>query len=175
MKKLGFASVVFLGLILGQVGAQTDAEVSQLQEKAIRHLENKMPGWKHQRGEPIRGSKGVLVDFWSLEKRKVKIEVVPYSSAQRAKDAFVQFSKYEPEREDLKGFGDDAFAWGYAQSNVAFRRGRFIIYVSSYAAVESDPDARTLTPIQKYERQRSEMKKWSNEFAKHMATAIDQP
>jgi len=175
MKKPVFACVVFLGLLLGQVTAQTDAELSRLEEKSNRHLENKMPGWKHERGEPIRGSEGVLVDFWSFQKRKVKIEVVPYSSAQTAKDAFLQFSKYEPEREDLKGLGDDAFAWGYAGANVAFRRGRFIIYVSSYAAVESDPDARSLTPEQMDKRQRSEMKKWSKEFAKQMSTAIDQP
>jgi len=134
-----------------------------------------MVGWKHQRSEPIRGSEGVLVDFWSFEKRKVKIEVVPYSSAQKAKDAFDEFKKYEPDRENLNGFGDDAYAWGYALSNATFRRGRFIVYVSSYAAVESDPDAKTLTPEQKNARQIAEMKKWSKEFAKHMATAIDQP
>lgn len=175
MKRTVLVSAVFLGLIVGQVMAQTDAEVTRLQEKASRHLEDKMPGWRHERGESIRGSERVSVDFWSFQKRKVKIEVVPYSSAQRAKDAFAQFSNYEPDREDLKGFGGDAFAWGYEQSNVAFRRGRFIIYVSSYAAVESDSDAQTLTPTQKHERQRSEMKKWSKEFAKHMATAIDLP
>lgn len=175
MKRTVLVSAVFLGLIVGQVTAQTDVEVTRLQEKASRHLEDKMPGWTHQRGEPFRGSERVSVDFWSFQKRKVKIEVVPYASAQGAKDAFVEFSKYEPEREELKGLGDDAFAWGFAQSNVAFRRGRFIIYVSSYAAVEDDPDGRTLTSGQKDQRRRSEMKKWSKEFAKQMSTAIDQP
>jgi hypothetical protein len=175
MRRIVFASAWSLVLLLGHVAAQTDAEVSSLQEKATRHLESTMPGWKHERGEPIRGSERTSVDFWSFQQRKVKIEVVPYGSAQRAKDAFQEFSKYEPEREELTGFGDDAFAWGYAQSNVAFRRGRFIIYVSSYAAVESDPDGRTLSAEQKNQRQRSEMRKWSKEFAKHMSTALDQP
>ena len=176
MKKLMFPCVILLlGLIAGPVVAQTDAEVTNLQEKANRHLEIKMPGWKHQHGEPIQGSGGVLVDFWQFEKRKVKIRVIPYASGRIAKEAFDEFKKYEPDREELKGFGDDAYSWGYALSNVTFRRGRFIVYVSSYAAVELDPDARTLTPEQTNQRQRAEMRKWSKEFAKHMATAIDLP
>lgn len=77
--------------------------------------------------------------------------------------------------EKIWGFGGDAYSWGYAMSNVTFRRGRYIIYISAYAGVESDPEARSLSPEQKNEREKSEVRRWSREFAKHMATAIDLP
>lgn len=175
MKKVLFAIVMSVLATVGAATAQVDADLGRLEEKASRHLENKMPGWKHKRGEPVRGSESVLVDFWSFPNRNVKIAVVPYSSGQKAKEAFEEFMKYQPKREELKGLGDDAYCWGYALSNVTFRRGKYIVYLSSFAAVDSDPDARSLSPEQREERQKSEVRRWSREFAKHMATAIDQP
>jgi len=47
--------------------------------------------------------------------------------------------------------------------------------VSTYAEVDSDPDARMMSRAQRGERERSEMKRLSKEFAKHMTDAIDAP
>lgn len=175
MQRQLFVTLVFLILFVGLAYGQTDAELDRIEEKVSRHLENKMPGWKHKHGEPIRGSEGVLVDFWFSATRNVKISIVRYETVQRAREAFQEFRKYEFKIEELHGFGEDAYCWGYALSNVKFRRGRFIIYLSTAADVDSDSDARSLTKQEKGDRERSEMKRLSREFAKHVATAMDLP
>jgi hypothetical protein len=85
------------------------------------------------------------------------------------------FLKYESQKEELKGYGDEAYGWGYGTSRVVFRRGRFIVYVSTYAEVDSDPDARSLSQSEKGEREKSETRRLNREFAKHILTAIDLP
>ena len=56
MKDRILAAFVFLTLALAHAFAQNNAELNRLDEKLARHLEKKMPQWKHQRGEPIVGS-----------------------------------------------------------------------------------------------------------------------
>lgn len=174
-KQVIVASLILLVVLVGQAAAQNDPELDRLQEKLTRHLESKMSGWKHKRGEPIQGSKGVLIDRWSASNRVVTISVVRYDSPRSAQEVLQPLIKYERQKEELKGFGDEGYAWGYGLSNIVFRRGKLIITVSTYAEVDSDPDARNLSPSERSERERSEMKRLSQEFAKHMAAAVDQP
>ena len=75
----------------------------------------------------------------------------------------------------MKGLGDEAYGWGYGMSNVVFTRGKSIVYVSTYAEVDSEPEARSLSQAEKGEREKSEMRRLSREFAKHMVSAIDLP
>jgi len=75
----------------------------------------------------------------------------------------------------LGNLGDEAYSWGNARANVVFRRDRFIVYVSTTANIDADPDARDLTGSQRTERTRSEMKKLSKQFAKDVVDAIDTP
>ena len=49
------------------------------------------------------------------------------------------------------------------------------MYVSTVADVDDDADVRTLTQSKKNERVRTEMKRLSKEFVKHVSTAIDIP
>ena len=65
------AAFVFLTLMPGHAFAQKSAELNRLDEKLARHLEKKMPEWKHERGEPIAGSDdSVLIEFWSSPNRR---------------------------------------------------------------------------------------------------------
>jgi len=169
------AGLILLVGLVGQAAAQNDPDFDRLQEKLTRHLETKMPGWRHRRGEPIEGSKGVLTEFWLFSNRIVKTSVVKYDSAQRAQEVLQGFAKYESQKAELKGLGDEAYSWGYGMSDVVFRKGRFIVNVSTYAEVESDPDARTLSQSERSAREKSEKKRLSEEFSKHLATAIDLP
>lgn len=169
------AGLILLVLLTGQVAAQNDPELDRAQEKLTRHIESKMPGWKHRRGEPIQGSKGVLIDRWSAANRVVTISVVQYDSVRSAQEVLQPLIKYEKQKEELQGFGDEGYAWGYGLSNIVFRRGKLIVYVSTYAEVESDPDARGLTSSQRGERERSEMRRLSEEFGKHAVTALNLP
>jgi hypothetical protein len=175
MKLRLLASLFLLTFFLAQVHAQNDAELDSVRNKIGSHIQSKMPGWRHRPSEPIQGSKGVLVDYWVSTNRIVKISVVRYASPQEAKALLQQFMMYESQKQELKGLGEAAYAWGYGLSKVVFLRGKFLVYLSTYAEVDSDPDARSLSPSARGERERSEMKRLSQEFAKHMVTAVDQP
>jgi hypothetical protein len=134
-----------------------------------------MRQWKHKRGESIEGSKNVVIEFWSFSNRVVKVSIIPHTSADEARQALLDFVRYDRDKEEIKGLGDNAYAWGYGLSNIVFRRGRLNVYVSAYAEVDSDPDARMLSQVERGERERLEMKRLSKEFAKHMVDAIDLP
>ena len=116
-----------------------------------------MPGWKHKRGEPMLGSKNVIEDFWSISNRVIKISVLPHKSAEEAREALRAFVKYDREREEIKGLGDESYAWGYGLSNIVFSKGRFTFYVSTTANVDRDADARSLSQRERGERERLEM------------------
>lgn len=66
MNKRWLKPLILLILFLSQSAAQNESELDLVGQKLSRHLEMKMPGWKHKRGEPIRGSKNVLIEFWSF-------------------------------------------------------------------------------------------------------------
>ena len=170
--------VIIMALLLGMISAvqavaQAPVDLDRLDDKLIRHVESEMPGWKHKRGEPIPGSKNVLIEFWSFSNRVVKISIVPYGSAQEAREVLQRFKKYNIQKEELTGLGDDAYGSGYGFSNVTFTKGKFIMYVSTYAEVDSDPDARMLSQVERGNRERAEMRRLSREFAKHLADAMD--
>jgi hypothetical protein len=73
----------------------------------------------------------------------------------------------------LNGFGDEAYAWGFARSKIVFRRGKLVVYVSTRADVGAAPDERLLTQEERLEREKNQMVRWSREFAKHAAKAVD--
>ena len=175
MKRHLFFGFAILAFFTSLAIAQGDAELERLDEKFSRHLQNRLPGWKHERGEPIQGSKNVLIQYWSYQNRRIKIAITPLKSAEEARDNMKDFPTNERTAEELKGFGDQAFAWGYAGSRIYFRKGRFVVFVSTYAEVDSDPDAKSLSRSDKADRERSEMRRLSREFAQHMVSAIDLP
>jgi len=168
-----------IGLLFGVLGvfglAQAQSDLGRLDEKFARHIEKMMPEWKHERAEPVSKDENVLIQFWSLSDRSVKISVVPHRSASEARDALQEFVKYDPEKEVLSGTGDEAYAWGYGLSKIAFRKGRFNVYVSTTADIGAKPEERSLSQDQRFDIMKSEMRKWSRIFAKHAADAVDAP
>lgn len=176
MNRRILTALTFVGLFLAQTLAQGQSELDKLEDKVSHHIRTKMPGWNYKRGEPMPGtSKDVLTEFWRGSNRVVKISIMPHQSAEEARQSLQEFIKYDREIEQLKGFGDEAYLWGYGLSNLVFRRGRFNVYVSTVADVDDDADVRTLTQSKKNERMRIEMKRLNQEFAKHVSTAIDIP
>src|SRR6185369_4103663 len=176
MKQRVFVAFVLLLILLGNVCAQASAELVRLDEKLTRHFEKAMPNWKHERVEPIVGSgDNVLIEFWSFSNRKVKVSVLLHKSVVQAEEVMQNHAKYSFNKQTLTGLGDEAYASGYGSSLVAFRRGKFTVYVSTTADVHADLDAGYLTQEQRFEREKSEMKRLSTEFAKHVVDAIDAP
>ena len=154
------------------VMAQSD-DLDTVAGKVVQRLQTAMPGWQHKRINPVEGSNGVINDHWQSSNRIVNISVVRYDSANKARETMQPFIRYMRQKEELKGLGDEAYAWGYGLSNVIFRRGRYIVTLDAFADVNADPDARTLTSLQRGDRERSEMKRLTREFAKHVATSME--
>lgn len=158
-----------------QAVAQSPVDLDRLDEKLSSHVDTKMPGWNHRRGEPIAGSTNVLIEIWPSPNRQVNVSIIPHKSPEAARAAMREGVKYERQKEALMGLGDEAYAWGYELANVKFTRGRFNVYVSAGANVYEDLDARTLSEAERRGREYSEMRRLSREFAKHLADAIDLP
>jgi hypothetical protein len=170
-----FVALVLSVVCITQAWAQGQVDLDRLEEKISRHIETKMPGWTHRRGEPMLNSTNVLIEVWSFPEKGVKIQIVPYKSAQEAREVIRGFLRYESDKEELKGLADEAYAWGVRRADVVFVRGRFIVYVEAGANIDADPVARMLSGPERFEREKTEVKRLSNEFAKHLVTAIDLP
>ena len=174
MKQRVFVAFVLLLILLGNVCAQASAELDRLDEKLTRHFEKAMPNWKHERVEPMAGSgNNVLIEFWSFSNRKVKISVLLHKSVAEAEAVMQNHARYSLNKQTLTGLGDEAYASGYGSSDVAFRRGKFTVYVSTTVDVDADADAQGFTQGQRSEREKAEMQRWSKEFAQHVVSAMD--
>jgi hypothetical protein len=75
----------------------------------------------------------------------------------------------------LSDVGEEAYAWGYGLSDIAFRKGRYNVFVSTTAEIGGRSEERTFSQQQRFDLMKSEMRKWSREFAKHASNAIDTP
>lgn len=170
-----FAALVLSVLLFGHTFAQDQADLDRLDQKFTQYFERILPGWRHERVEPVMKTENVLIEFWSFSNRKVKIAVIRHKSADEAREVLQRHAKYTLNREELSDLGDEAHAGGYGSGDVAFRKGNLTIYISTTADVDSDADARVLSQSERFEREKSEMRRLSREFAKHAATAIDQP
>lgn len=169
-------SVVLL-LVVGATPsfAQNASDLDSLDEQLIRHFERAMPGWKHERVEPVMKTENVLIQFWSFSNRKVKIAVIPHKSAAEAREVLQRHARYESNKQQLSDLGDEAYAGGYGSADIAFRKGRLTIYVSTTAEIGEKPEERMLSQSERFELMKSEMRRLSKEFAKHMAAVIDLP
>ena len=173
-----YQTIIFAVLSLfcvSYANAQTQEELDKLDEKISHQLEVRMIGWTHKRGEPIQGSKGVLIENWSFPNRGVKIAVTSMKSPADARQSLQSFLKDTKEAEFLKGFGDEAYIWGYGGSDLVVRRGKHIVYINAGVNVDSDPAVRALSQSERQARQNLEMRGLTKEFAKHIINALDQP
>src|SRR5437879_4761438 len=118
MKKCLLVALTLFVVFLIHAVAKAQSEADRLEDKLSHYIETKMPGWKHKRGEPMVGtSKDVVTEFWASSNRVVKISIMPHKSADEAREAIREFVKYDREKQDLIGLGDEAYAWGFGLGN----------------------------------------------------------
>jgi hypothetical protein len=175
MRSVILATLALFGTLVMPSVAYAQSDLDKLDEKLTRQLEKAMPGWKHERVEPFGDSGNVLIQFWSFSERKVKISIIVHQSASEAREVFERHARYESNKEQLSDLGDEAFAEGYGSADVAFRKGKMTVYVSTTAEIGARPEERMLNQSERFALMRSEMRRWSREFARHSAQAIDGP
>lgn len=175
MKIKIFTALAILAILTGSAHAQPRSELDRLDEKFKRIMGRAFPGWKYERGEPVWSSENVLIQFWSTPHKVVKLVVVPFGSAAEAQDALSKSVRSDPKREKLTEIGDESYALGYASSNITFRRGKLLVYVSVSIEIGAAPKERMLNQEQRFALEQSERRRWSREFAKHATSAADSP
>jgi hypothetical protein len=118
MKSRIVIAVVLSILVSSYVIGQDKSELDRLDERFSHQLGARLPGWKHERGEAMQGSTNVLIQYWSFENRRVKLAIIQQKSAQEAREKMQLVAKDMKDAKELKGFGDEAYSWGYADSRV---------------------------------------------------------
>jgi hypothetical protein len=171
MQRQLISGLLVFGVLASTAMPQDDGELERLANKVTQHIGTQMTGWQHKR--LIQPSKDVIVDFWTGPNRIVKISMMQGKSVEEAHDNLVHLASEERDARELKGLGDEAYSWGYAGSNIVFRRGKYSFYVATNAEVDRDADAGALSREQESERRISEMTRLSREFARQAATVID--
>ncbi|MGH9906016.1 MAG: hypothetical protein ACRD8U_10615 [Pyrinomonadaceae bacterium] len=173
MKYRLLLAVVLSALSFMDVLGQGDVDLDSLDHKIKQHLQSNILGWTHRRGQPITGSGNVLIEKWSSPNRGIKISIVPYKSAARAQEVIRHFLEFDKDVQEVKEIGNEAYAWGWEGTNLVFRKGKYLVYLSAGYDADSDPDLRMLEPNEKRRRQIQEIRRINKEFAKHVATAVD--
>ena len=161
-----FILATFAAVVVGQGKPDLD----RLGEKISSQLESRLPGWHYKRVEPFQPSSTILVQGWSSENRIVKVAVAVRQSVEDAKKEIKSFLQFRRDPEQLSGFGDEAFAPERDGSSIVVRRGRYVIYISTVAEIESDADARNLSEVELAARRKSEVKRIGREFAKQLSS-----
>jgi hypothetical protein len=172
MKRLILLVIVLFGPAIMLV-AQEQTELEQTGNKLARDMADRMPGWQHRRGNLIKGSSGVVVEIWTLPNRIVKVSMMKRDSVDDAREKLAKFAQEEGGLHELKGFGDEAYAWGDDGANIVFRRGKYTIYITTIADVDRDSDSSALSPQERHARKASEMKRLSKQVAKEAVDALD--
>lgn len=169
MKTLMKVALILATLASVAVG-QGKANADRLGEKISSQLESRLSGWHYKRVEPFGPSSNVVVQSWSSTNRIVKVSVAIRQSVEDAKKEIKSFLQFRREPQELTGFGDEAFAPENDGSDVVLRRGRYVIYISTVADVESDSDARNLSKAELETRRKTEVQRIGREFAKQLSS-----
>jgi hypothetical protein len=169
LKKKTLLSAGILPLLLFSVAfAEGKIDLDQLEKMTSIQLESKLPGWRHKRLE--RGaSSNVLVQSWGSTNRSVMVVFIIHETAEGAKKEVRSFLQFKREPEELKGFGDEAFATDIYNSTIIMRRGRYVIYSSIVAHIEDDADAQNLSQIEQQTYWKNEIQKVGKLFVKELS------
>lgn len=147
---------------------QGRADLDRLDSKIRDQLQPALSGWTYRRVKPFTRASNIVVGVWSNANRTVKVSISVNESVQTAKDELKHFVQSVRAPEALNGFGDEAYASGLESSDIVLRRGRYVIYVNTFAEVEGDADAATLSRSDRSQRRKTEQQRIGKEFARHM-------
>lgn len=166
-------SVVILLLLSFDGRAQSiSPDLQRMAEHIERAISENHPDWKMQRIEPILKTENVIIDQWHFEDSGVRMSFVPFKNANDAKEAIEHFRKYMKCKEETSDLGDEGCWFGGTGTELAFRRGRITVYISSAVQISLDPEVdKMMDPKDSI----AEMKKLSKEVGQHAARAIDAP
>jgi len=129
-------SIVMIPVLLLLVNAVTafgqasNTDLSQLSRLIEMATKETMPEWKYRIGEPVFKGEHVLIASFTSADKIIKVSVLPHASRGEAERALHDFVRRDKSHKKLDDFGDEGFSRGFANSQVAFRKGNLTVYVS---------------------------------------------
>lgn len=145
-------------------------DLQRMAEHIEQRIKENHPEWKLQRIEPIVKTENVVIDQWRFRDSGVRVSFVPHKNASDAKEAMEFFAKFMKCHEEIRDLGDGGCWFGGDATELAFRRGRITVFISSAVEMSLDPYVdKVMDPKDRF----IETRKLSQEFAQHAARAID--
>lgn len=130
IKMLFAFTLAFLCVQPGNVAAQKTTELDTISEKIQSAISQAMPEWKCRRGEPITGKNSVVIMSCRFCEAGVVVSVIRLASVDEAAKRFHDGGRFERDRENVSGIGEEAYAHGFRKASFVFRRQNLIVSVS---------------------------------------------
>lgn len=174
-RTLGLVVSAVSALLLFPVSAKCQnisPDLQRMADHVERTILEKHPDWKLERIEPIVKTENVIIDQWRFGDSGVRVSFVPHRNAKDAKEAIEGFRKYMKCKEEVRDLGDEGCWFGGTGSELAFRRGRITVYISSAVQIGLDPE---IDQVMDPKESIAERKKLSKQLGQHAARAVDAP
>jgi len=126
-------SVGLLLIVVTSVSAAQDytSRLDAVLEQIKSHLAEQRPEWNHRSIEPIQGNRNVSVNNWESDGQIVRVSISAFGSPEKATEAMRNFSSETRTLDRLPDLGDGGYSWGMGGSNICFRKGDVIVWVST--------------------------------------------
>ena len=124
--------------------------------------------WKRERVEPFTGGKDVLIEFWSLWGRRVKLSFVPYATDAVAAKMIQEFSASEKTKR-VEGIGDEAYVWGFSD-DITLRKSNLLVSVSTASSAQPIMGGLEQSELSAYERE--DQRKVNKSFARILSQLL---
>lgn len=132
---LTLAIFAFVSLTLAQ---DKSAELSQIDDKLVRTVEEQMPGWQHEVVTPMQGSTDVAINNWMLDKKTVSVTIIRFATDQAAATSIRQFATDMKGRNEVSDVGDELYSLTAANTSFVFRKGHFTVYINTKSTDQND-------------------------------------
>lgn len=143
-------------------------QLKKIAESLEPAMKERLPEWEFERAPALFGSPTVLIEFWSLRGRKVKVSILLHSSELEASEAIRKFVAAEHMKQNISGIGDEAYTWGY-ENAVAFRKRNLTVYVSANSQI---PAEATSNQADQSKLERDEESALNKSFARIISNAL---
>lgn len=156
----------------GRAQESLSPQLSKIAQTIEGAAKESLPEWRFERGTPMLGSTNVLIEFAVSCGRSVKVSVLPFASDAEARQAVHGFARSSATKTELRGIGDEAYAWGYSDA-IAFRKGTLAVFVS--AASDIDRLVLSLNQAERETLKRNEEVALNKSFARIIAAVLSAP
>ena len=169
MKRTTILAPLFLLIVAACAHAQElNPQLTEVSNALECLRKRDMSQWTRERVEPFTGGKDVLVEFWSLWGRRVKLSFMPYATEAAATKAMQEFAA-STKAKRVEGIRDEAYSWGYSD-NIALRKGNLLVFIGTHSLMPSVVGSLEQSEVEEFERE--DERKMNKGFARLLSQML---